>query len=158
MKRKLYLGLWACDGARDGSKMDLSVLFREKKTWQGLMQEIQIHQIFFFHVQKSLFMKKYWYPPLARWMDRKTSPEKEKHSLVWKVQYIFSWNLAMIAVMCLNGHTYYLNTTISIGGCSLFQLSLSRRQGTPWTGCQFITGPHRDKQPSRLTHTLQGSI
>jgi len=33
--------------------------------------------------------------------------------------------------------------------------------GTPWTGCQSITGPHRDKrdtQPCMLTLTPEGNL
>ena len=36
-------------------------------------------------------------------------------------------------------------------GWSLSLLSLGERKGTPWTGCQSITGPHRDKQPALFT-------
>ena len=35
------------------------------------------------------------------------------------------------------------------GAWSLSQLSLGERQGTPWAGCQSITGPHRDKQDTQ---------
>jgi len=47
------------------------------------------------------------------------------------------------------------------GGCSLSQLSLGERRGTPWTGRQSITGPHRDtrdKQPSSLTLTAKDTL
>ena len=47
---------------------------------------------------------------------------------------------------------YLLNPTQGCwGGWSLSQLSLGERQGTPWTGRQSITGPHRDEQSSTLT-------
>ena len=39
------------------------------------------------------------------------------------------------------------NCRVAGGGWSLSQPSLGERQGTPWTGCQSITGPHRDKWP-----------
>jgi len=37
------------------------------------------------------------------------------------------------------------------GGWSLSQWPLGERRGTPSTGRQSITGPHRDKQPQRKT-------
>jgi len=37
----------------------------------------------------------------------------------------------------------------SVGCWSLSQLSLGERRGTPWTGRQSITGPHRDKWDTR---------
>ena len=42
------------------------------------------------------------------------------------------------------------------GGRSLSRRSSGERRGTPWTGRQSITGPHRDKrdeQPHMLTLT-----
>jgi len=34
----------------------------------------------------------------------------------------------------------------------------SERRGTPWTGRQSITGPHRDKQPHTHSHSLLRTI
>ena len=50
---------------------------------------------------------------------------------------------------------YLLNPLVgSWGGWSLSQQSSSERRGTPWTGRQSITGPHRDKQPHTRSHSL----
>ena len=53
---------------------------------------------------------------------------------------------------------YTVNPSVgSRGGWSLSQRSSGERRGTPWTGRQSITGPHRDKrdkQPHTLTLTL----
>ena len=40
------------------------------------------------------------------------------------------------------------------GCCANLSWHRANRWGTPWTGCQSITGPHRDKQPS-LSHYSQ---
>ena len=57
---------------------------------------------------------------------------------------------------------YSLNPLVrSRGGWSLSQWSLGERRGTPWTGRQSITGPHRDKrdkQPHTLTRTILESL
>ena len=48
---------------------------------------------------------------------------------------------------------YPLNPSVgSRGGWSLSQRSSGERRGTPWTGHQSITGPHRDKQ-DKQPHT-----
>ena len=47
------------------------------------------------------------------------------------------------------------------GGWSLSQQSSGERRGTPWTGRQSITGPHRDKrdkQPHTLTLTPKDNL
>ena len=57
--------------------------------------------------------------------------------------------------LLINKHPSILYTCLIqqsvTGGWSLSQLSLTIRQGTPWTGHQSITGPHRNKQPCTLT-------
>ena len=57
---------------------------------------------------------------------------------------------------------YPLNPLVgSRGGWSLSQRSLGEKQGTPWTGHQSITGPHRDKrdkQPHTLTLTPKDNL
>jgi len=57
---------------------------------------------------------------------------------------------------------YPFNPSVgSRGGWSLSQRSLGERQGTPWTGRQSITGPHRtkrDKQPLTRSHSLLRTI
>jgi len=37
-------------------------------------------------------------------------------------------------------------------------MRLDERRGTPWTGRQSITGPHRDKQPNTLTFTPKDNL
>ena len=53
---------------------------------------------------------------------------------------------------------YPLNPSVRSWGCrSLSQRSLGEKRGTPWTGRQSITGPHRDKrdtQPHSLLRTI----
>ena len=53
---------------------------------------------------------------------------------------------------------YPLNPSVGLrGGWSLSQRPLGERRGTPWTGRQSITGPHkekRDKQPHTLLRTI----
>ena len=47
------------------------------------------------------------------------------------------------------------------GGWSLSQQSSGERWGTPWTGRQSITGPHRDKRDKQLhrrSHSLLRTI
>ena len=44
------------------------------------------------------------------------------------------------------------------GAWSLSQRSSGERRGTPWTGRQSITGPHRDKQPHTRSHPLLRTI
>ena len=44
------------------------------------------------------------------------------------------------------------------GGWSPSQRTSGERQGTPWTGRQSITGPHRDKQPHTLTLTSKDNL
>ena len=47
---------------------------------------------------------------------------------------------------------YTVNPSVGLrGGWSLSQQSSGKSRGTPWTGCQSIIGPHRDKQPHTLT-------
>ena len=54
---------------------------------------------------------------------------------------------------------YPLNPwVVSRGGWSLSQRSKGERRGTPWTGRQSITGPHRDKQPHTRWHSLLRTI
>ena len=49
---------------------------------------------------------------------------------------------------------YTVNPSVgSWGGWSPSQQSSGERRGTPWTGRQSITGPHRDKRDKQL-HTL----
>ena len=49
---------------------------------------------------------------------------------------------------------YTVNPLVgSRGGWSLSQQSSGERRGTPWTGRQSITGPHRDKR-DKQPHTL----
>ena len=49
---------------------------------------------------------------------------------------------------------YPLNPSVgSRGGWSLSQRSSGERWGTPWTGRQSITGPHRDKHTHNHTHS-----
>ena len=49
---------------------------------------------------------------------------------------------------------YTVNPSVgSRGGWSLSQQSSGERRGTPWTGRQSITGPHRDKR-DKQPHTL----
>ena len=57
---------------------------------------------------------------------------------------------------------YPLNPSVrSQGDWSLSQWSSDERRGTPWTGHQSITGPHRDKQdkqPHTCSHSLLRTI
>jgi len=53
---------------------------------------------------------------------------------------------------------FYTCLLRAMGDWSLSQLPLSKRQGTPWTRCQSITEPHRDKQPCTFTLTLRGNL
>ena len=54
---------------------------------------------------------------------------------------------------------YTVNPSVgSRGGWSLSQQSSGERRGTPWTGRQSITGPHRDKQPHTLTLTPKDNL
>ena len=53
-------------------------------------------------------------------------------------------------------YLFFLNQTPPVGsrgGWSLSQRSSGERRGTPWTGRQSITGPHRDKRDTQ-PHTL----
>lgn len=54
--------------------------------------------------------------------------------------------------MCAVTHRF---GTTSKESCLRWSLGTTSgwRQVTPWTRLQLITGPHRDKQPSALTHT-----
>ena len=59
----------------------------------------------------------------------------------------------LVCCIHLSVHFLYpLNPSVgSRGGWSFSQRSSGERQGTPWTGRQSITGPHRDTQPCTLT-------
>ena len=63
----------------------------------------------------------------------------------------------LVIVLTYIRFLYPLNPSVgSRGGWSLSQRSSGERRGTPWTGRQSITGPHRDKrdkQPHTLTLT-----
>ena len=50
--------------------------------------------------------------------------------------------------MCYYNDNGAQSNSGSQGGCSISQLSLGERRGTPWSGRQSITGPH--KQPATL--------
>jgi len=86
-----------------------------------------------------------------------------------KISYLFSaWQAAFYRKWVFSFLFTYFPTSIhpffkpaysnlgSRGGWSLSQQSLGERRGTPWTGRQSITGPHRDRrdtQPCMLTPT-----
>jgi len=80
----------------------------------------------------------------------------------WTLRWCKGWS----AVFILSIYTYLIHPSIhflpakSVGQVvgSLSQRSSGERRGTPWTGCQSITGPHRDKQPHTLTLTLKDNL
>ena len=67
-------------------------------------------------------------------------------------------------ILCTSIHPFSIPSHPSIGsrgGWSLSQWSSGERRGTPWTGRQSITGPHRDKrdkQPHMLILTPKDNL
>ena len=92
-----------------------------------------------------------------------------KTCLPIQILYIHCWKSShMIRCPCINinkeccrtlamHHVYYLNYPFifngSQGGGVYPSCHWARDGGTPWTGCQSFTGPHRDKQQWTLPLT-----
>ena len=98
--------------------------------------------------------------------SNKAFKKEETISVFWFVHVqlsmmaaAFSWNYSHYFNLWLKSPSihllYPLNPSVGLrGGWSLSQQSLGERRGSPWTGRQSITGPHRDKpdkQPLTLT-------
>ena len=61
--------------------------------------------------------------------------------------YLYSFTyFTAFSAPCCNAFLYPLNLSVGLRGGR----SSGERWGTPWTGRQSITGPHRDEQPCTL--------
>jgi len=83
----------------------------------------------------------------------------------WERDYSGSWevlsSLVLISCRKYRSTLAYRQPLRSRMILSLSQLSLGKRQGTPWTGRQSIAGLHRDKrdtQPCTLTLTPKHNL